>query len=270
MRAYLLSAMLMLTAGPAVKADELTVNGGFESNGGAGSSTFAGWTVATQVGSGGNGFYVQTRTNSPFNGLPVAPPSQGSFAAMTDSSGPSSQALIQSFAVPGPGTLVLSFDYFLLDATDGAVDSALGLPPDSLDFNTFPNQQARVDILSAGAGAFDLDASVLDNVLTASPLDLVGSSCFPADCSYQHVSVDLTALLGAGAGNYQLRFAEVDNLGALIFGVDNVSLDFTPGTATATSSDPGSLFLLLTVIAVVVGRQWSRYRTVAAGRRISD
>jgi len=35
---------------------------------------------------------------------------------MTDSQGPSSQALLQTFTVPGPGTVTLSFEYFLLDA----------------------------------------------------------------------------------------------------------------------------------------------------------
>jgi hypothetical protein len=248
------TALLLFASSPRANADELIVNGGFESNGGSGSSTFTGWTVATQPGRGGNGFYAQSGTASPFNGIPVAAPPGGNFAAMTDSSGPSSQALIQTFSVVGPGALTLSFDFFRVDVTNGAFDSALGAPPDSLDYNNIPNQQARVDILGAGAGAFDMGGAGVGNVLTTTPLDLLGSGCFPEDCSYQHLAVDLSALLGGGAGTYQLRFAEVDDLGPFIFGVDNVSLGFTPTTAP----EPGSLFLLTTVIAGVGAYKWLR------------
>jgi len=68
----------------------LIANGGFETNGGAGSSIFASWTVLTETGSQGT-WYAQTGTGTPVNAFPVAAPPDGSFAAMTDGAGASSQ-----------------------------------------------------------------------------------------------------------------------------------------------------------------------------------
>ncbi|SPE39202.1 exported hypothetical protein [Candidatus Sulfopaludibacter sp. SbA3] len=247
MRACSLPLIALLTSGAVLPAHagELLINGGFESNGGAGSSLFTGWTLATEAGSGGN-WYAQTGASSPLNGLPVAAPPGGSFAAMTDDAGPSSQALLQSFLLPGPGSVTLSFDYFRLDATNGG-DQPLPPPPDSLDYNTLNasgqiNQQARVDILTAGAAAFDLGAPVLFNALTTTPNDLTTSSCFPSDCSYQHLSTDLTAFVGS-AGTYQLRIAEVDDIGPFVFGVDNMSIDFEANSSSAP--EPSSILLLV-------------------------
>jgi hypothetical protein len=231
----------LFLASPHAQAS-LTSNGGFE-------GAFTAWTVATEAGSGG-GWYVQTGTSSPLNGFSVPAPPQGSYAAMTDSQGPSSQALLQTFTVPGPGTVTLSFEYFLLDATNGAYDSALGAPPDSLDYNYSPNnQQARVDILTASAGAFDLGGSVIDNVLTATPLSLGdpnSNACFPEFCAYQSVSVDISSYVGAG-GTFQIRFAEVDDLGEpFVFGVDDVSIDSVP--------EPSSFALLGVALLVYSAR----------------
>jgi hypothetical protein len=90
----------------------LITNGGFELNTGAGSSGFSGWTVAIQSGTSGS-WSAQTGTSSPVNGFPVQAPPEGSYPAMTDDTGPSSEALLQSFTVPvNPGTLTLSFQYF--------------------------------------------------------------------------------------------------------------------------------------------------------------
>jgi hypothetical protein len=199
----------LAVAAPAFSGNVI-VNGGFETNGGAGSSTLSGWTVVTEAGSSGS-WYAQTGVLSPTNDLPVSAPTEGSFAAMTDSSGPSSAVLIQDFTVPaGATSIILSFDYFL---------NNLGpdyLPAPDLDFNDFPNQQARVDILSAVAGAFD--TTVLMNVFQTQS----GDPLQPG--AYQTVTANLTSLLAAG-GTYQLRFAEVDDLQTLNFGIDNVQIN---------------------------------------------
>jgi hypothetical protein len=130
---------------------------------------------------------------------------------MTDQSGPGSYALLQSFTVDPASIVTLSFDLFVNNLASGF------FTPDSLDFNTIPNQQARVDILTAGAGAFDLGSSVVDNVLT------------PTENSpgYVHYSFDLTNALGDG-GTFQIRFAEVDNQFYFNLGVDNVSIQASP------------------------------------------
>jgi len=219
----------------------IIANGGFEAGGGS----FAGWTAVTALGSGG-AWNIQTGTSAPINAaFPVAGPPEGLYAAMTDGVGPGSQALLQSFTVPvGAGSVILSFDYFLLipSSRDFVVF-------DTLDYNTAGNQQARVDILSQSAGAFDLDASVVQNVFQTNPGD-------PNQYTgYQTFSMDITSSVVPGA-TYQLRFAEVDTLGTLLFGVDNVSID-TPSSATP---EPGTALLGLTGIAAAA---WLRRKARA-------
>ena len=174
---------------------------------------------------------------------------------MTDGAGASSQVLLQTFTLPGPGVVTLSFDYFRLDASNGAGQPLPSPPPDSLDYHTLddtgqPNQQARVDILTLAAGGFDLGASVVYNVLLTTPNDLGdpnGNTCYPEDCSYQHLSVDLTPFIGAG-GTYQLRLASVFNIGEpFVFGVDNVAVDYAasvPEPSSAVGAFAGLLVIL--------------------------
>ena len=211
----------MVLVWPAM-ASNIIVNGGFESNGGAASSTFTGWTVTNESGSGGS-WYVQTGTASPLNALPVPAPPEGSFAAMTDASGPSSQVLIQGFTIPADATSVtLSFDYFLNNLGPDFV------PGSDLDFNDSPNQQARVDILSSSAGAFDTAGVLLNAYQTQS-----GDTLQPG--VWETFSEDITSTV-VGGGTFELRFAEVDDLGQLNFGVDDVEIDVGTGAVPEPSS----------------------------------
>jgi hypothetical protein len=132
---------------------------------------------------------------------------------MTDQGGSGSHALLQSFTVDPASIITLSFDLFVNNQAPTGF-----FTPASLDFNTIPNQQARVDILTAGAGAFDLGSSVVDNVLTPSA----------NSTNYAHYSFDLTNALGGG-GTFQIRFAEVDNQLFFNLGVDNISIQASPG-----------------------------------------
>jgi hypothetical protein len=215
------SILLMVAVLPAM-ASSIIVNGGFETNGGAGSSTFTGWTVTNESGSGGS-WYVQTGTLSPLNGLPVPVPPEGSYAAMTDASGPSSQVLIQDFTVPLDATSVtLSFDYFLNNLGPDYV------PGGDLDFNDSPNQQARVDILPSADGAFDTSSVLLNAYGTQS-----GDTLQPG--AWETFSEDITSAVSPG-GTYQLRFAEVDDLGQFNFGVDNVQINVNTGSVPEPST----------------------------------
>lgn len=74
-----------------------------------------------------------------------------------------------------------------------------------------------MDILSAAATPFDTGAGVLANFI-------LGGSTTNGPNPYVNFSFDITALVGLG-GTFQLRFAEVDNLGFLNMGVDNVSIN---------------------------------------------
>src|SRR5262245_7312444 len=97
-----------------VNAAELVTNGGFESNGGANSNSFTGWTVTDQVGGSGS-FFAQTGTSKPtgfscstFPTASVPNPPQGTFAAMTVQSGPGSHILSQDVSIPVGATAQFS------------------------------------------------------------------------------------------------------------------------------------------------------------------
>ncbi len=197
---------------------QLIVNGGFETG------TFSGWTVTNQPGSfPGTNFFATGATVTPQSGLSTAGPASGSFYAVSDGSGPGTHALSQSFTVPGAASSVLlSFSLFV-NSYGGSFVNPVGL-----DFTDGANQHGRVDILSAGASAFDTGASVLrDFYLGVDP----GSNPH----AYKSYNFDITSLVGAG-GTFQLRFAEVDNLNFLNMGVDNVSVDFTAAGVPEPSS----------------------------------
>src|SRR5436305_5533066 len=117
----------------------LITNGGFETG-------LTGWARNDQVGSDGT-FSVQTGTLSPVNGFTVPPPPGGTRAAMTDSAGPGSHVLLQTFMTAAPvATASLEFDLFVGNRADAFST------PSTLAFDTPTlNQQARVDILAPGS-----------------------------------------------------------------------------------------------------------------------
>ena len=119
--------------------------------------------------------------------------------------------------------------------------------PASLDFNTIPNQQARVDILTSGATPFALGGSVLDNVFDA-------TANTP---SYVAETFDITSIVGGG-GTFQLRFAEVDNLDVFNLGVDAASIVAAP----ASVPEPDSLILVATGVIGLASWRWRRRRPV--------
>jgi hypothetical protein len=195
-----------------VKANLIT-NGNFESG-------LAGWTVTNEAGSfAGSNWFAQTGTLSPASGLVVPAPPQGLRAAMTDQGGPGSHVLMQSFVVPGGLTAVqVSFLLFIGNRA-GAFAT-----PNSLDFNVFPNQQARVDILTAGGTAFDLTpADIVANLYQTK----VGDALVPGYSLRSSIVNGLTP-----GATYQLRFAEVDSQVFFQMGVDSVVVDAAPEPAT--------------------------------------
>jgi hypothetical protein len=149
---------------------------------------------------------------------------------VTDQNEPAANALTQSFTVPaGAASVILSFDMFVNDWSGAGPI----VNPAGLDYNTAnPNQHARVDILTAAAGAFDTGAGVLQNLYLG-----VGSTSLPDP--YTHYDFDITGLVGAG-GTFQIRFAQVDNLDYLNEGVDNVSVSLN---STAVP-EPTTMLLL--------------------------
>ena len=233
-RKYLLATLVFaafaLFVAPAARADELIVNGGFETG------TFAGWTTVARPGSNGN-LFIDNNNTLPLSGLPTVGPASGNFFAVTDQGGPGTYSLLQTFVVPaGQSQVILSFALFTNNAAGATIVNPVGL-----NHTMGPNQHIRVDILSAAATPFDTGAGVLANFI-------LGGGNTNGPNPYTNFSFDITSLVGAG-GTFQLRFAEVDNQNFLNLGVDNVSIN-----ATSAIPEPATMLLLGTGLAGVVAK----------------
>jgi hypothetical protein len=148
---------------------------------------------------------------------------------MTDQGGGGSHVLYQDFVVPvGVTSATLTFQRYINNHT------ANFFSPASLDFNSIPNQQARVDIIKTTADVFSVaSGDVLQNVFQTNPGD-------PLVSGYSLVTANLTSLLQADAGQtLRLRFAEVDNVVFFNFGVDDVHLNIM----TASVPEPSVMAL---------------------------
>jgi hypothetical protein len=215
----ILASVLLLVAGTA-SATLLLTNGDFETG------TPAGWTV-TDLAGGSGSFFVSSDLTTPLSGFPTVGPAGGLFYAVSDQTGPGTHALSQSFTVAAGSKVILAFDMFVNDWSDvGPI-----VDPCGLNHTCVPNQHARVDILAAGAGAFDTGAGVLANFY-------LGVDAGTDPNPYTHYSFDISSLVGVG-GTFVLRFAEVDNQLFLNQGVDNVSIE-----ATAPVPEPATAGLL--------------------------
>lgn len=84
-----------------------------------------------------------------------------------------------------------------------------------LSYLTFPNQQARIDIMDPDAPDFDIGAGVLLNVFQTNPGD-------PFSLGYTAVDFDLSQFAGS---TVRFRAAEVDNIFVFNFAIDNVTCE---------------------------------------------
>jgi hypothetical protein len=137
------------------------------------------------------------------------PPPQGRFAAVTDMSGAGSRILYRD-ATPGRSTM-LRFTLFYDNHV--VVDFHA---PQSLDHGrSAPNQQVRVDLMDPSAPVDSVaPADVLATIVRTRPGD-------PAKTAPRRISFDLSRWAHR---RVRIRFAQVDNLGPLRAGVDDVRL----------------------------------------------
>ena len=209
LRASLTAALVACTVLSATSfADELIVNGGFETG------NLSGWTEVNQEGGWGSWYISTPGANTPISGKATAlNPSGGSYYAVADQNGPGSHVLLQSFTVPLDATsLTLSYRMFVNDYDSGPYNNGL-------DYTVIPTENARVDILTATAGAFSTaPVDIVENLYSGAD---EGSSPNP----YTSYSFNLTSL--TPGDTYQLRFAEADNQSFFNMGIDNVSIQAT-------------------------------------------
>lgn len=233
-------ALATLSGGAA--AFELVQNGGFESNGGAGTSTFANWTVVDQAGGSGS-YFVQTGTTAPpLNPITVPVPPQGTFAAMSSQSGPGSHILYQDIAIPAGTSVQFSALVYVNN------QAAAFATPASLDYTVSPNQQARIDIMDPAAPVDSVTAGVLRNVYQTA----VGN---PLVSGYTVVAADLSQFAGS---TVRVRIAEVDNQSFFQFGVDAVSVSASAPVPTLGEWALVALTLMLAAAGVAALRRRGR------------
>jgi hypothetical protein len=210
------SFFLLLAVALSANASQLFTNGGLETNGGNGSTSFTGWTTGGTAGSDDD-FYADDTDITPLNGFPTVGPNSGSWYAVSDMTGlvtPESSYLIQSVTIPvGTVDVAFSGDIFVNDQFgSGGTGGEIG-------------------IWASGA-----------NPLVTAPLFVIYG---PVDTSvsggepnpYVLVSVDVTADVVAGS-TYEFGVLESDSTGPINVGVDDFSL-----TASSSSTpEPSMLF----------------------------
>lgn len=234
--------VLVLAVAAPVSAQELITNGNFETG------TLAGWTASTVSGSSG-AFVIGVPGAATPTSAHATPANAtgGGFYAVSDQGDPTVAALAQTFTVPpGGGTVTLHFQMFVNSWTGapavvdpgGLILGAGGVPP---------NQHARVDLLTAGAGAFDTGAGVIRSFYLGTDPNNPSTTLNP----YQNYTFDITPNVGGGAGGtFQIRFAEADNESFLNQGVDNVSIVFAVAVPTMNTWLCVALGCLVVLVSV--------------------
>jgi hypothetical protein len=185
-------------------------NGSFELNGGVGTTELDDWQVVSS-GLGFGSWWAQAGEASSLNGFLVEPPTDGSFAAMVDQSGPGLRIMYQDVQVP-KGPAILSFDLYLNNL------AGQYFTPNTLSPDEAPNQQFRVDVVDPAAPIDAVGSGVLLPVYRTAEGD-------PATASYQTISASLRQFAGR---TVRIRFAEVDNQFFFVVGVDRVQLGHKP------------------------------------------
>jgi Ca2+-binding RTX toxin-like protein len=200
---FLVAVAVAILPAFGVSAATIT-NGGFETG------NFSGWTVSNQPGGSGD-WYVDSGPTSP-NGFSVPSPPEGTWAAITDTTGPGSHILYRDIVLePGATHSLTMAVYYRNQAGSFAT-------PNTLDYTTFPNQQYRIDIVKPTASVTSVSPSdVLVPAFRTDPAE-------PNSMDPTTLTIDLTPYAGT---TVRLRFAQVDNQGVLNAAVDDVRIATT-------------------------------------------
>lgn len=187
------SLAILLFAFVSARADQLIVNGGFESG------TLAGWTAASSNNDGG--FTVTSAPYTPDSYNATVGAADGTYYAVSDDyNGYETQTLTQSFTTPSSfSSAVLSFDMFVNDVYGAAYGSG--------------GPGGEVSLLTS--------TGTLITILNG-PIDTYESSIGTPN-NYVSYDEDIASLLSADT-TYELQFSSTDTEGPLNVGIDDVSL----------------------------------------------
>ena len=208
----LLSLAFFFFALTAARADQLIVNGGFESG------SLTGWTASS---TGDGGFFFSSDKYTPLNGNATFGPNSGSFYAVSDDfSGSQTQYLTQSFTTP--------------DSLQSA----------TLSFAIFVNDIYGADFGSSGPGG---QVSLLNSAGSLIAILYGPSDTFESPVGqpnpYTLFSKDISSYLLSNT-TYQLQFSSTDKTNLINVGVDDVSLITTAGAPAAVTPEPSTFSLL--------------------------
>ncbi|MGB2691679.1 MAG: IPTL-CTERM sorting domain-containing protein [Thermodesulfobacteriota bacterium] len=236
---FIFSSFLLINQNAEAQPD-LFENGSFETG------DFTDWTVVQEPGSGGNWFVYSGNLPLLTNQAILLPP-DGTFAATTDQTDPSSQVLFQDIEVPAQGTTECSVIVYYNNLAGEFING-----PNLNTQGPGSNQQARIDIMDPNATDFDIGAGVLENLFQTNPGD-------PLVLGYTTIKFDLTDFAGT---TVRFRAAEVDNLGNFLFSIDNVTCAGEITAQVPTLSEWG--LIAMASILGIVGFMVMRRRQVAA------
>lgn len=246
-RGVLIAALVLGSA--QASANQLIQNGGFESDV-AGSYAPTGWNVTETMAIGG--VMVDNSTLSPASGWATSGAASGSNYALLDSYWPGAFIMTQSFSTGAVSSATLSFKMFVNDnSADGNTYLSNSLNVQSAIDANLPINYARVDLLKSGAAP---DATGSDVVTTFYLGGATGRKFQSQSNIYGSYTYDLTSVLATG-GDYTLRFATASNVGSMVMGVDNVSLQ------VAAVPEPESYAMLLAGLGMIGAVARRRNRT---------
>jgi hypothetical protein len=196
---------------------ELISDGGFE-----GDNMYSYWSPNANPVLGSPYITAWAGTSAPNSGLTTAGPATGTYYAIMDQGAGSVSASVLSQTVTVPKiftTVNLSFDMFA-DNHGTSVILGNGLNPGAVDAELnplAPNQHARVDLLTTAAfNADPYTTNVIRNFY-------LSADAGPTPNAYTHYSFDISPNVFSNQ-SYVLRFANVQNQGSLVVGMDNVSI----------------------------------------------
>jgi hypothetical protein len=192
------------------------VNNNFETG------TFTGWTKYFRSQNVGD-WYIYSGALTPQTSHDVAPPPEGTKAAVTDHNAPTTHELYQDVVIPS-GTFVTLSYFMAYNNTNGFFVTL-----NTLDF--IGNQQVRIDLVKTTTPNESVVATdILANLYRSQPGDLLVIS--PS----RKFTYDVSAFAGQ---TVRLRFAAAVGLSFFPISIDNVCLS-TTAAANTTNTPTGS------------------------------